>query len=59
MRQVLAVVVGLLLAGMISGAAVPLLPRSVRQPWFIWGIVATSIALSLYVAARMTKTPPE
>ena len=58
MRQILAVVVGLLLAGVISGATVPLLPTSFRQPWFTWGIVVASIAVSLYIAARTTKTPP-
>lgn len=59
MRQILAVIVGLLIAGLIAGATVPFLPSSLRQPWFVWGIAGLSIAASLYVAARTTKTPPE
>ena len=46
MRQILAVIVGLLIAGLIAGATVPFLPSSLRQPWFVWGIAGLSIAAS-------------
>lgn len=59
MRQILAVVVGLMLAGMINAVTVPRLPDLLRHPWFAWGITGLTIAAALYIAQRTTKTPPE
>ena len=53
------VIVGFLIAGLISGVAVPLLPASLRHAWVMWLIAGLSIATSVYVAQRLTKTPPE
>lgn len=59
MKQILGgVLVGILAAGVIAGAIVPLLPAAVRQPWVVWTIAALAIALSIVVARRTTKAPP-
>jgi hypothetical protein len=58
MRQILAVIVGVMLTGIVAGVVIPLSPTSVRGPWLIWGIAALTIAASLYIAER-TKTPRE
>jgi hypothetical protein len=56
MKQILAgVFVGLLLAGVIAGAAIPFLPPSARQPWVAWLIAGACVAGSVYVARRVTK----
>jgi len=58
MRQILAVIVGVMLTGIVAGVVIPLSPTSVRGPWLIWGIAALTIVASLYIADR-TKTPRE
>jgi uncharacterized membrane protein YoaK (UPF0700 family) len=59
MKQMLGgVIVGLLVAGVVAGAIVPVLPPSVRGPWAIWTVAAVAIAASVYVVRRVTKTPP-
>ncbi len=60
MRHILGgVFVGVLISGLVSGATVPFLPPSLRHPWVVWLIAGLSIAASVYVASRLTKTPPE
>ena len=59
MKQILGgAVIGMLLAGIVAGAIVPLLPPSVHQPWVVWAIAAAVIAASIYAARRLTKAPP-
>jgi hypothetical protein len=59
MRQILAVIIGLALSGMIAGIAVPRVPTSLRRPWLVWAIAALTIGACLYVAERTKNTPPE
>jgi hypothetical protein len=59
MKRILGgVFVGILVAGAIAGAIVPVLPRTMRQPWVVWAVAAAAIGLSVYVACRTMKTPP-
>jgi len=51
-------IVGLLLSGVIAGALVPALPPSARRPWVVCAIAVPVIAIAVYVAARMARTPP-
>ena len=57
--QILAVVVGLMLAGMINAVTVPRLPDALRHPWFAWGITAATIFAALYIATKTAKSPRE
>jgi hypothetical protein len=59
MRQILAVIVGVMLTGIVAGVVIPLAPSSIRGPWLIWGIAALTIAVCLYVADRTKETPPD
>jgi hypothetical protein len=57
MRLILAIVGGLLFAGIVMGATIPLLPESFRTPWYAGCVAGVSIAASLYVASRIARTP--
>jgi hypothetical protein len=59
MKQILAVIIGLMLAGVITGITVPLLPEFARRPWYAWTIVALSIAGMLYLVSKAQKAPRE
>ena len=59
MRQILAVVGGLLFAGVVMGATVPLMPESFRRPWYAWSVAGVCIVVSLYLVSRTARTPPE
>jgi len=52
------VVVGLLAAGVIAAAIVPLLPRNARGPLAVWAIAGAAVAAAIYVVRRATRTPP-
>ena len=59
MKQILGgVFVGMLIAGILVGITIPLLPPSARHAWVAGLIAGVSVAASVYVARRMAKTPP-
>ena len=59
MKQILGgALAGVLLAGVVAGVVVPVLPASARQPWVVWIVAAGAIALCVYVARRLTSSPP-
>ena len=57
-------IVGLVIAGIVAGAIVPMLPVAARQPWVVWTVAAAVVAAAMYVARRCgglhgtRKTPP-
>ena len=53
------VFVGLLVAGLVSALTTAIMPPVVRRAWVVWLIASFCIAVAVYVAARVTKTPPE
>ena len=59
MKHVLGgVLVGVLVSGLIAAAILPNLPESARRPWVVWLIVGATIAGSLFLRRRRTRTPP-
>ncbi len=58
MRTLGGLVLGLFLAGIMTGVAVPLLPPDARQPRIIWLIAGVAVAASIFAVRRGRRAPP-